>query len=93
MAYKLNDISKFTYRKPFSNTYNASWQQLADKRKRMDNFTCKKCGYHAGIENRNKLHVHHIVPLSKGGRNTLSNLITVCQSCHEKIHNKKLWRN
>lgn len=80
-------------RKPFQRDYGDNWAELSDKRKRMDNFTCKKCGWIAGIKNRNKLHVHHIIPLSKGGKNVLSNLITVCQDCHEKIHNKKLWKN
>lgn len=30
---------------------------------------------------------HHIVPLSKGGTNTLSNIIYLCQKCHDKRHN------
>lgn len=78
----------------FSNDYGSNWSELSDKRKRMDNFTCKLCGWYAGPKERNKLHVHHKVPLSKGGRNVLSNLITLCQDCHSKIHGgKKLWRN
>jgi len=31
--------------------------------------------------------VHHIVPLSRGGRNILSNLMCLCKSCHDKRHN------
>lgn len=31
--------------------------------------------------------VHHIRPLSKGGRTVLSNLIHVCDECHNKRHN------
>lgn len=30
--------------------------------------------------------VHHIVPLSRGGTNQFSNLMSLCQSCHTKIH-------
>lgn len=30
--------------------------------------------------------VHHIVPLSCGGTNQFSNLISLCQSCHTMIH-------
>ena len=33
------------------------------------------------VENR-----HHIVPVSKGGSNTLSNLSAVCGKCHDKLH-------
>lgn len=32
------------------------------------------------------LHVHHIVPLSKGGSNDLSNLVALCENCHEDAH-------
>lgn len=30
--------------------------------------------------------VHHIIPLSKGGTNSPSNLIMLCLACHEKRH-------
>ena len=32
------------------------------------------------------LQVHHLTPISKGGDHSLSNLQTVCQSCHAKEH-------
>ena len=31
-------------------------------------------------------HIHHKVPRSKGGSNTVGNLIGVCQNCHSLIH-------
>ena len=30
--------------------------------------------------------VHHIVPISKGGTHAEDNLMSLCQSCHTKIH-------
>lgn len=33
--------------------------------------------------------VHHIVPLSQGGTHDESNLMSVCKSCHSKIHAKE----
>lgn len=30
--------------------------------------------------------VHHIIPLSRGGTNQFCNLMSLCQSCHTKIH-------
>ena len=41
---------------------------------------CVACGI------REQLHHHHLVPKSRGGSNANSNLITLCASCHEKIH-------
>ena len=30
--------------------------------------------------------VHHIIPVSRGGTHDESNLMSLCQSCHNKIH-------
>ena len=30
--------------------------------------------------------VHHILPVSRGGTNEVSNLMALCQSCHTKMH-------
>lgn len=32
------------------------------------------------------LQIHHIVPVSKGGNDDLSNLVALCKSCHVKVH-------
>lgn len=49
-----------------------------------DNYTCQKC--HTNKPN-TKLQVHHIVPRSNGGNDHHSNLVTLCEKCHTKIHN------
>ena len=49
-----------------------------------DNYTCQECG--RGREA--KLHVHHIMPVSRGGTDEMSNLITLCESCNEAIGNR-----
>ena len=41
---------------------------------------CLLCG-EANVE-----HVHHMLPRSKDGSNTLKNLVGLCTSCHEKVH-------
>ncbi|MBQ4403488.1 MAG: HNH endonuclease [Selenomonadaceae bacterium] len=33
--------------------------------------------------------VHHIKPLSEGGKNDTENLMALCSSCHAKIHSSK----
>jgi 5-methylcytosine-specific restriction endonuclease McrA len=47
-----------------------------------DGYQCQKCKTQKG-----KLHVHHIVFRSNGGTNAPNNLITLCKSCHDKLHN------
>lgn len=32
------------------------------------------------------MQLHHIVPLSQGGTNRLSNVVVICSKCHGKIH-------
>ena len=53
------------------------------KRKRVlarDRRRCRHCG------SPHRLHVHHIIPWSQGGRTVMRNLITMCRSCHALIH-------
>jgi len=51
-----------------------------------DNFKCQKCGITA--KDGAKLHVDHIIPVSKGGKTTLSNLQTLCDRCNLGKSNK-----
>lgn len=41
---------------------------------------CANCGSDKGIE------YHHIVPLALGGTNRLTNIVPLCNICHEKAH-------
>ena len=45
-----------------------------------DGFRCVLCG--RGREDGVKLHVDHIVPVSKGGRTVSDNLRTLCEDCN-----------
>ncbi len=49
-----------------------------------DNYICQECG----ASREAKLHVHHIIPFSRGGSDEMSNLITLCESCNEAIGNR-----
>ncbi len=51
--------------------------------KARDNFTCWSCGSHDHLE------VHHIIHRHDGGSDRPSNLITLCEKCHENHHNGK----
>jgi len=50
-----------------------------------DGFTCGNCGKNA-LDTSAHLHVHHIVPRSRGGTHKPSNLKTLCERCHKAIH-------
>jgi hypothetical protein len=46
-----------------------------------DGYICQHCG------KRNcRLEAHHIVYRERGGKDSLANLLTLCQACHEKVH-------
>lgn len=52
-----------------------------------DKFTCQYCGQAAPDV---ILEVDHINPVSKGGKNTLTNLVTSCRDCNRGKGSKKL---
>lgn len=63
-----------------------------EKRNRVykrDRNRCRYCGIHFKPEH---LTVDHIMPLSKGGTNDLSNLVTACVDCNT-AKGSKLLRN
>ncbi len=41
-----------------------------------------------GCERRSNLHAHHLKFRSHQGGDTLSNMLTVCNTCHDAIHGK-----
>ncbi len=45
-----------------------------------DHFRCVRCG--ASAADGAKLHVDHIVPVSRGGQTVMSNLQTLCETCN-----------
>ncbi|MBQ3295380.1 MAG: HNH endonuclease [Erysipelotrichaceae bacterium] len=45
-----------------------------------DGFRCVLCG--RGADNGVKLHVDHILPVSKGGKTVMNNLRTLCSDCN-----------
>jgi RNA-directed DNA polymerase len=47
---------------------------------------CPECG--ETLFNDEELHVHHLLPLSQGGKNSYSNLALVHIFCHQQIHAK-----
>jgi hypothetical protein len=52
-----------------------------------DKYTCQHC---KGKTKDSKLEVHHIVFRRNGGSDKQENLITLCKTCHDKLHNDEI---
>lgn len=59
----------------------SEWRRLCD----YYDHRCVCCG-----KQLQRLTVDHVIPLSKGGRNTISNLQPLCRSCNSKKHDKAI---
>lgn len=64
--------------------YSDNWNELSRKCKKRDQNKCTHC--HKPETKNNRLHAHHIISKSKGGRDDLANLRTLCENCHRIIH-------
>ena len=57
-----------------------------------DNFRCVKCGWSRDNlrpdDPRKMLELHHKQQHKDGGENTVDNLITLCNVCHDEIHRR-----
>ena len=50
-----------------------------------DGYTCQQCH-----KSRRRLEAHHIQYRQNGGKDTLDNLITLCDQCHHRLHEGKI---
>lgn len=66
-------------RDTYSNGVKNDWWDIRRKVFTRDNHKCFYCGQPAS-------EVHHLIPLSKGGTTTMSNLIAICETCHNRQH-------
>lgn len=66
--------------------YPSDWNTRRKKVYKRDNYTCQRCGAKGGPHGNVEIHAHHRIPISQGGGHELSNLVSVCRSCHEDIH-------
>ncbi|MGY5797050.1 HNH endonuclease [Rheinheimera faecalis] len=63
-------------------------KQLADECKKRDSFTCQACGFKLSVNGKYAIECHHKFPLSESGKTTtkLSDLISLCPTCHRLTH-------
>ncbi len=62
--------------------WRQNWNHVRDKALKKAGYKCQHCG------SPSNLHVHHKKQVANGGKDKLSNLIVLCQSCHHKVHAK-----
>jgi len=61
------------------------WRKTRMRALVRDDFKCVGCG-----DESLELHVHHIIPVSKGGSDLLDNLKSLCIKCHRETHGYKI---
>ena len=52
-----------------------------------DNYTCQCC---KGKHKDPKLEIHHVIFRRDGGSDNAENLVTLCHTCHKKLHDGKI---
>ena len=77
-------IRHWGYQKGFNYEFSSRKEAVRHR----DNYTCQCCG-----KKNIRLEVHHIIYRSYGGTNDEDNLITLCEDCHDKLHNDELVLN
>lgn len=50
-----------------------------------DGYVCQQCG-----KKNSRLEAHHLIFREHGGKDTLANLLTLCEACHHKLHEGKI---
>lgn len=70
-------IREFAREKRKESPFNEEWLNIRTQVLKRDHYRCVNCGQ-TGTD----LHVHHVVPKSKGGTEELDNLVTLCAKCH-----------
>lgn len=76
-------VSDYTKDPAVRRRYGRAWKRIRDSYVKTHPF-CELCyekGVIAPVEE-----VHHKVPLAEGGTHERSNLISLCSSCHRKLH-------
>ena len=63
--------------------YGRAWKRIRDSYAQSHPL-CERCLKEGRLTPMDE--VHHILPISRGGTHARSNLMSLCRSCHNKIH-------
>lgn len=66
-------------------------QSLVKERKELDSYTCQSCGFKLQINGKYVIECHHLNPLAEQGETetSISDLISLCPTCHRIAHLRK----
>lgn len=86
-GYTMKEIRRSLNYSTRTDLNNLMWQKVRGdltpglrwKLLKSNNFRCKLCGADATDR---KLHIDHILPVSKGGKTVISNLRVLCSACN-----------
>ncbi|WP_090504395.1 HNH endonuclease [Natronorubrum sediminis] len=78
-----------------SSQYPDNWDKLRKRVYKRDGYRCQSCGAGGGTNGDTVLHAHHKKPIANGGSHRMSNLTTLCPSCHndEHEHDIQAWKD
>ena len=76
---------KYSRSPDFNRTYGRSWKRIRDRYIKQHPL-CERCQEEGRLTPVDE--VHHIIPVSQSGRSTPDNLMSLCHSCHNKIHHE-----
>lgn len=74
-------------RRNWQKRYPDDWKSLSQSIKAKHNNRCSKCGCVGSFDN--PIQLHHLIPLSRGGRNVQANFVPLCSICHRRSHRGK----
>lgn len=74
-------LKHWAYQKGFNYEFSSRRDAVLHR----DKYTCQICG-----KKHVKLEVHHIVYRSQGGTDDEDNLITLCEDCHDALHDGQI---
>lgn len=68
-------------RRTHTSAYTSNWAVISESIMKRDGYKCRQCG---APRHQVRLEVHHIIPVSRGGKTVSFNLKTLCVHCHSK---------
>ncbi len=77
------DYNKYTRHGDHNKKYGRGWRRIRNAYATAHPL-CERCLKEGKLTPMEE--VHHILPVNRGGSNDWSNLMSLCHSCHEKIH-------